>query len=214
MRLKSFWKIIAIGILVCGLTIGAFAATTPYQARVAITTTGTAVALGSAQEMDWIVIVADIGNLRPIVIGSSTVTRSEAATDGYRLRSGETVTLGPSDRAEIYINGLALDSVYYVAATGSSSVGWLFSVEMGVATTVVKASAGQLHGVLIETNGTNNVIVQFYNHASTATNPMTPSIVVAGGDRYGGAMNINCAFSLGCVIVLSGTGGVATVYYR
>jgi len=91
---------------------------------------------------------------------------------------------------------------------------WLFSAEAGVATTAVKASAGEVHGVLIETDGTNTVTVQIYNHASTATNPITPSIVVPGGDRYGGVMGIDVNCSNGIVIVLSGTNGVAIVYYR
>lgn len=93
------------------------------------------------------------------------------------------------------------------------TTGWLISGEYGVATTVIKASAGILHGVLIETDGTNNVTVQLYNHASSATNPITPSIVVAGGDRYGGVMNIDADCSNGIVLVLSGTNGVATIFY-
>lgn len=93
------------------------------------------------------------------------------------------------------------------------TTGWLISGEKEVATTAIKGSAGILHGFLVETDGTNNVTVQFYNHASSATNPITPSIVVAGGDRYGGAMGINADCSNGIVLVLSGTNGVATVFY-
>ena len=93
-------------------------------------------------------------------------------------------------------------------------IGWSFSAELGVATNVVTTSPGTLHGFLIETDGTNNAVVQFYNHASAATNPMTPSIVVAGGDRYGGAFGMDAAFLNGCVCVVSGTGAVVTVYYR
>jgi len=93
-------------------------------------------------------------------------------------------------------------------------LGWSYSGEKGVATTVIKASAGMLHGVLIETNGTNNVTVQLYDHASTATNPITPAIVVAGGDLYGGLLGIDAICSNGIVLVLSGTGGVATVLYK
>ncbi len=91
---------------------------------------------------------------------------------------------------------------------------WIFSAEKGVATNVITTSPGVLHGFLVETDGTNNVTVQFYNHASAATNPMTPSIVVSGGDRYGGALGIDTPFGNGCVCIVSGSGGVVTVYYR
>lgn len=92
--------------------------------------------------------------------------------------------------------------------------GWLYSSEKGVATSVIKASAGTLHGILIETGGTNDITVQLYNHASSATNPITPSIVVAGGDNYGGVMGLDVICSNGIVLVLSGVGGIATVYYK
>ncbi len=93
-------------------------------------------------------------------------------------------------------------------------IGWKFTGELGVATNVITTKPGTLHGFLIETNGATNAVVQFYNHASTATNPMTPSIVVAGGDRYGGVMGIDAPFLNGCVCVVSGAGAVVTVYYR
>ncbi len=90
---------------------------------------------------------------------------------------------------------------------------WIISGEKGIATNVILQVPGILHGFLVETNGTDNVTVQLYNHASTANNPITPSIVVAGGDRYGGVMGIDAICSIGIVLVLSGTGGVATVFY-
>lgn len=93
-------------------------------------------------------------------------------------------------------------------------VGWSYSGEKGVATSVIKASAGQLHGVLVKTDGINDVTIQLYDHASTATNPITPAIVVPGTDRYGSIMDIDATCSNGIVLVLSGTGGVATVVYK
>ena len=111
----------------------------------------------------------------------------------------------------------SIDEVRQATATELNATtipaGWNISGEKGVATTAIKASAGVLHGVLIETNGTDNVTVQLYNHTSTATNPITPSIVVAGGDRYGGVMGIDAICSNGIVIVVAGTGAVATVFY-
>lgn len=139
------------------------------------------------------------------------------------ITSGAKIITDAAGTVQQYLRGLvslAVSGITVVQPTAASlnatvtPVSWSFSVEMGVGTNVVKASAGQLHGVLIETDGTNDVTVQLFNHASTATNPMTPAIVVPGTDRYGGIIGIDCAFTNGCVIVLSGTGGVATVYHR
>lgn len=94
-------------------------------------------------------------------------------------------------------------------------VSWAFSPECSTGTTVIKAEAGQLHGVLIETDKTTDVSVQFFNHASSSTgSPMTPIICVAGGDNYGGFIGVDNAFSLGYVITVSGANGIATVQYR
>ena len=129
--------------------------------------------------------------------------------------SGDTKPTSPSAGSTFYETDTKTQYIYDGLAWKQAKVdGWAFSSEMAVGTTVVKASAGQLHGVLIETDGTNDVLVQMFNHASTATNPMTSVIKVAGSDNYGGAIGMDNAFSLGCVIVLSGTNGVATVYYR
>lgn len=100
------------------------------------------------------------------------------------------------------------------ATKTTTPLGWSYSGEKGVATTVIKASAGMLHGILIETDGTNAVTFQLYDHASTATNPIIPAIVVAGGDLYGGLLGIDAICSNGIVLVLSGTNGVATVLYK
>lgn len=92
-------------------------ATSIHQGRVAIVTTGTAVALGSAQEVNWLVVKAEEHNSRPLVVGSSTVTRSEATTDGPRLEAGKTMKLDGCDLADVYVNGVAGDSVFYVGAS-------------------------------------------------------------------------------------------------
>jgi len=209
-------------------------ATTVTQARKAITNTGTAVALASAQEVLSLIIRAEGGNKNVIHIGSSTVTTADLTTRGVYLKPGELcpVDFGPCDLAEIYINGDTLDAVTYYAVYGTTtsgttvvqataanlnatvtSAGWTPSAELGVGTNIVKASAGILHGFLVETGGTNDITVQFYNHASTATTPITPSIVVAGGDNYGGALPIDVICSVGIVCVISGTNGIVTAYY-
>ncbi len=209
-------------------------ATTVTQARKAITTTGTAVALASAQEVLSLIIRAEGGNKNVIHIGSSTVTTADLATRGVYLKPGELcpVDFGPCDLAEIYINGDSADAVTYYAVYGTTTSGttvvqataanlnatvtpsgWTPSAELAVGTNVVKSSAGILHGFLVETGGTNDITVQFYNHTSTSTSPITPSIVVAGGDNYGGAMNMDITCSVGIVCIHSGAGGIVTAYF-
>jgi len=210
--------------------------TATHQGRKAIAVAGTAIALASAQEVQWLICIAPLVNKGFVFVGSSTVTgagTTVGATDGYILAPGtSTPKMGPCDLAEVYIEGKAADCVYWMAGSGTSTAGitviqptasllnattvpagWTPSAELGVATNIVKASAGILHCFLIETNGTANAVVQAYNHASSATNPITPSIVVPGGDRYGGSGPIDVACSNGIVIVVSGTNAVVTAYY-
>jgi len=211
-------------------------ATAVHQGRKAIATAGIAVELASAQEVQWLVCTAPLVNKGFIFVGSSTVTgagTTVGTADGYILAPGQfTPQMGPCDLAEVYIEGKEDDSVYWMAGSGTSTAGvtvvqataanlnatvvpagWTISGELGVATNVVKNSAGILHSFLIETNGTANAVVQAYNHASSATNPVTPSIVVAGGDLYGGAMGMDITCSVGITCIHSGTNAVVTAYY-
>lgn len=111
-------------------------ATTVTQARKAITTTGTAVALASAQEVLNLFIQADGLNSHAIHIGSSTVTTGDTSTRGSFLVPGEmSPNLGPCDLAEVYINGEAEDAVTYYANYGTSTSG----------ITVVQPTATNLH---------------------------------------------------------------------
>ena len=100
-----------------------------------------------------------------------------------------------------------------VTSTSATPAGWTPSAELAVGTNVVKGSAGMLHGFLIETDGTNDVTVQLYNSATTSDNPITPSIVVAGGDNYGGVMGIDAICTNGITEIHSGSGGVVTVFF-
>jgi len=143
--------------------------------------------------------------------GSGTSTAGLTVVQATAANLNATVVQGTASNLQVEPNQATAADLNATV----TPVSWLFSVEMAVGTTVVKSSAGQLHGVLIETNKTTDVNVQLFNYATaSATNPMTPNMCVAGGDNLGGAMGIDCAFSLGCVIVISGTGGVVTVYYR
>lgn len=128
--------------------------------------------------------------------------------------SGDSKPSSPAVGSTFYETDTRVQYKYDGSAWKQAKVdGWTPSAELAVGTNVVKASAGQLHGFLVETGGTNDITVQFYDHASTATTPITPSIVVAGGDNYGGAMGIDAVCSAGIVCVHSGAGGIVTAYY-
>lgn len=211
-------------------------ATATHQGRKAIATTGTAIALASAQEVQWLICVAPLVNKGFIFVGSSTVTGAGSivgATDGYILAPGtSTPKMGPCDLAEVYIEGKAADCVYWMAGSGTSTAGvtvvqataanlnatvvpagWTPTAELAVGTNIIKASAGILHGFLVEAAAVD-VTVQFYNDPDSADTPITPSIVVPAGDNYGGAMDADIICSAGITEVHSGAGGIVTAYYR
>jgi len=87
-----------------------------------IAVTGTAVALATSNDVDWVVMKAAGGNNNVIYVGTSTVTRATAtggaSTDGLPLAPGEETMFGGCDLADVYINGTAGDGVYYVASSG------------------------------------------------------------------------------------------------
>ncbi|KKL24811.1 hypothetical protein LCGC14_2411600 [marine sediment metagenome] len=92
--------------------------------------------------------------------------------------------------------------------------GWTNSGEKASGTTVIKASGGMLHGILIETDGSNTVTYQLYDDSTSASNPVTPALKVAGGDDSGGFLGLDVNCSAGIVLVLSGVSGVGTVTYK
>jgi hypothetical protein len=94
-------------------------ATSVHQGRKAISTTDTAVALASAQEVNWLIVWAPASNKQILKIGSSTVTDTGAATDGVGIVPGA-IPLpvpGAADLGDIYINGTAGDEIYYFAGS-------------------------------------------------------------------------------------------------
>ncbi len=91
--------------------------------------------------------------------------------------------------------------------------GWLYSPEQ-TAPAVIKASPGQLHGIIIETDGTNDVTAQLYDDPDSADTPMTPAIKVAGGDNFGGFLGMDVAAENGIYMALTGGTPIATVIYR
>jgi len=94
--------------------------------------------------------------------------------------------------------------------------GWHSSGEKSAATQSIKTGAGVLHGIMIETDGAQDVTAQLSDDADgTSGTKLTTAIVVPATDRYGGVFGMNVAFSTGCYLTLSGSGTeVAIVYYR
>lgn len=86
-----------------------------YNGMATIATTGTAVELGSQGSVDWLNIIAPLGNIYPLKVGASTVTDSDTATtDGYLLNPGKELKLGGSRPSATFINGKKGDKVYWV----------------------------------------------------------------------------------------------------
>jgi len=92
-------------------------ATSIHQGRKEIAVTGTRVAIGAAQEVNWLIVVAELHNKEPIVVGGVTVTRDESATDGPRIEPGKSQKFDACDIGDVYINGRAGDSAFYIAAS-------------------------------------------------------------------------------------------------
>jgi len=93
-------------------------ATTQNHGYKKITATGTAVAIiASTQEYNWAIFKAPLTNEFPICIGKSTVTATNATTDGYELSPGESSPYTAAcDLAETYINGHSGDGVKWWGA--------------------------------------------------------------------------------------------------
>ena len=90
-----------------------------YQARVAITTTGTRQTLASAQDVDWVLLWCPLSNEQAIKIGSATVTDTNATTEGLPIIPGAPpIQLGACDLNDINVVGFAKDKIYYFGSEG------------------------------------------------------------------------------------------------
>ena len=70
------------------------------------------------------------------------------------------------------------------------------------------------YGILIETDGTNNVTLVLYNSKSGATNEVIGKMIVAGSNYYGGvAYPFGIICSEGIFADVTGTGAAFWVYY-
>lgn len=165
-------------------------------------------ALGSALEVDWL-RVRTFKGADLCAVGATGV----AVGSDFTILGGESHLFGKCDLAEVFaIGSNVTDKLFYAYA---SVAGWISSGEQAV-DVAIKTSAGQLHGILIETDGTDNVSAQLWDDTDAAEGTaLTPLITVAGGDRYGGVMGIDVGFSVGCYLTLAGAGVEnAIVYYR
>ncbi len=152
----------------------------------------------------------------PHYIGAAGDTKPASCPSGSRCYEHDT------EKWYITYNGgtnwvaMATQVVQGTAANLNVTVtpaGWTISGEKAVGTNVIKASAGILHGFFTETDGDNDVTVQFYNHASAATNPITPSIVLPATDRFVAFLDVDANCTNGITEIHSGTNGIVTVLY-
>lgn len=81
-------------------------------------------------------------------------------------------------------------------------------------TTFIKSGAGWYGGILIGTNGINDVTVTIYD-SIVASGKILDEFTIAGGDNYGGSREpLPTRFVNGLTVVASGTGNFYTVRYR
>ncbi|KKL08111.1 hypothetical protein LCGC14_2579160 [marine sediment metagenome] len=94
-------------------------ATAMHNGRLTIAATGTPEALASAQEVDWVKVWCPLDNERVIRVGQSTVSDTNATTEGLPIIQGAKPELFLScDLGDLYVVGFATDKIYYVASSG------------------------------------------------------------------------------------------------
>ena len=89
------------------------------------------------------------------------------------------------------------------------------SGQKGVGSYLIATGPGVLLGVIITTNGTDDVTVDLYNKLETGVDAekLIPTFVVAGADMAGGVIPPPVEFVVGCYMVVSGTGAKVVAYY-
>jgi len=70
-----------------------------------------------------------------------------------------------------------------------------------------------LVGVVVSTDGTNDVTVNIYAGSDATGTKLIPQITIAGADRLGGIVGLRVHADDGIYLVMSGTGGRCVVYY-
>jgi hypothetical protein len=86
----------------------------PLTGQVAIATTGTALALGSATLANGVIVKAASTNAATILVGPSGVTNTNNGTgNGYPLAPGEAISFAAANLNQVFINGTAADFVSF-----------------------------------------------------------------------------------------------------
>jgi hypothetical protein len=88
------------------------------------------------------------------------------------------------------------------------------SGQKGVGGVTIVTGPGVLLGVLISTNGTNDVTVDIYDGTAVGTDDdkLIPTIVIPGSQRLGGVIPPPVEFDTGCHLLVSGTGAKVVAY--
>ena len=78
----------------------------------------------------------------------------------------------------------------------------------------ITINPGYLGGILIETDGTNDAVVNIYDSAYTSGTQLIPQITVAGSDNYGGVLfQKPIPFLVTLRVTLSGANAAYVAYY-
>lgn len=89
------------------------------QAMLAITATDTREVLASDQDVDWVLLWAPFSNEQVIRIGDTSVTNTDASTEGLPIVPGALpIKLGPCNLNDINVIGFATDKIYYFGSDG------------------------------------------------------------------------------------------------
>jgi hypothetical protein len=90
------------------------------------------------------------------------------------------------------------------------------SGEKGPGGVAIVTGPGVLLGVIISTNGTDDVVVDVYDNTAvgSAAQRLIPTITVEGDQRLGGVIPVPVEFDTGCYLNVSGDGAKVVVHYQ
>lgn len=81
-------------------------------------------------------------------------------------------------------------------------------------TTTITTNPGYFGGILIETNGSADAVVNIYDSTDTSGTQLIPQITVTGSDHYGGVIFAKpVPFLTALRVTLSGSSAAFVAYY-
>ncbi len=103
-----------------------------------------------------------------------------------------------------------------IGRTGIWPEGFYLSSGKRTSSGQISTKEGILGGVIVRTDGTNDVTITLHDNASSALGTVLLDILIPGADKIGGALfgQIPVLAEQGIFLTLSGTGGSVIVYYR